>query len=137
MERIPPELQDQDQPNAASTLRLKIRHIFNYIKDSVQNHQHEPSFSLIDTDLSTTDLFSADHHCLMLDRDRVKMKTVRLVGNSFTFHKIVKFLDHLDRELVSRENMDVNVRKRALYYGLVGDGFTSTGMVDEYIAYAC
>ena len=128
----------QEERLLSEKLRGKIRAIFNFVRDTVMSG-NEPNFEVVNMErmLQENDRFDANGHCLVLQRSEtcLQMRKIHLVSNSFTFHKIMKMLDYLDCQLANQQQ--IKVRKRAVYYSLVSQGFSSTDMVDEYLAYAC
>ena len=59
---------------------------------------------------------------------------INLIDGTFTFDKILTFLDYLDSKITDDHYI---VKRRAVYYSLMPMGFNSPEMVDEIVEYTC
>ena len=55
----------------------------------------EPNFRVLDI-AQMTDSFDIEQHCLVLSQGPENYREIKLIDNSFTFHKILVLLDFLD-----------------------------------------
>ena len=74
-----------------------------------------------------------------MDPTKRCIKKVGMLSQPFHFSKLLKLMDFIDRNLAKNECEQSNtvMKKRAVYYSLVGQGIKSTDELDEYIADLC
>ena len=91
-------------------------------------------------------MFDEKTHSLVIDFTKVKKRKVSLLHHPFHFHKLLLLIDFIDKNL-AKTQPDLNseqstapsftMKKRAVYYSLVGHGIKSTDELDLYIADIC
>ena len=114
----------------------------HHVRDTILIAQEEPYLEVLD--LNGIESYNELTHSLKIDFDKAKKRKVGLLRHPFHFHKLLLLMDFIDKNLAKinsnltdESTQHFTMKKRTVYYSLVGQGIKSTDELDLYIADIC